>query len=265
MSLINLVNHPSIYFQEVQVGSLLPMSRDMALDNMPPEATHILFIDSDMKSISPEMVTDMLDADKDIIAPIMVQRKPPFFPAFGYFDDPDHINSHEELAQKVIGINKEFNDPKVIVPKNRMLAEVRWCGLACTLVKKRVFDRIARPRFEIRSYPDMALIKERRNALLEEAETAGWTREELADKLIDIGIECNANNVIGEDILFCAKAAKYGFKTWVHLGYFIEHVGETGYHIGDFIEIMNNPTLKNRMETLTYVWRSEQRTQETTP
>jgi glycosyltransferase involved in cell wall biosynthesis len=76
--------------------------------------------------------------------------------------------------------------------KNRGIVEVAGCGMGCALIKSKVFQTIPYPHFEYHS-------------------------------------ALNHKNTISEDIDFCMKARKKGFKIWADSSVICDHIGNTKF------------------------------------
>ena len=76
--------------------------------------------------------------------------------------------------------------------KNRGIVEVAGCGMGCALIKSKVFETIPYPHFEYHS-------------------------------------ALNHKNTISEDIDFCMKARKKGFKIWADSSVICDHIGNTKF------------------------------------
>lgn len=71
------------------------------------------------------------------------------------------------------------------ITRDKINGEIMWCGLGCTLVKRKVFDVLERPYF----------------------------RDDMQLRLNDMQwIEAPKNRYGGQDIWFCCKAREKGFK-----------------------------------------------------
>ena len=103
-------------------GTIIPGLRmDLAKRALEMEATHILWIDCDMK-FKPENVRKLMSRDKDIVAANYYRRLPP----------------HEPTA---IGLDGKYCRPKV------GLEEVIYCGMGLMLTKTSVFKDVEQPWF----------------------------------------------------------------------------------------------------------------------
>ena len=91
--------------------------------------------------------------------------------------------------------NEKFYDPIKDWPDDTLI-EVDAVGGACMLIKAEVFNNIKRPWFHFYSDRDMDM---------------------------------------GEDIFFCRKAKRKGYKIWLDTGLIIGHVGDCAYTIFDYL------------------------------
>jgi GT2 family glycosyltransferase len=84
----------------------------------------LLFVDSDMV-VPPDMLTRLIDADKDIVSALAFRRTPGYEPC----------------------IFKECNeqDAKFYLDYPKGLIEIEGVGMACTLIKRKVFETVPEP------------------------------------------------------------------------------------------------------------------------
>ncbi len=236
-------------------GCLLPLARNQVLYNFYKvvesqpdleQPTHFLFIDSDTCGITPQLVSDLLAADKPIISPLLISRNPPFPPAVNYLKD-GLVSSHEELL-KIMSYPKE----------KRPCIKVKSTGMACTLIRKEIFDTMPRPWFHCDRKPRPEFkeeIKKKFEFLTTTSALETLTNSGLFTEGVSLGLNAHkGTEPIGEDINFCYDAARYKFDTWVHTGCYINHIGEVQYNFGDTLLFLKQPDLLSRLEQVTYVW-----------
>jgi hypothetical protein len=244
--LFNLM--PAIKGVFCSTGCLLPFNRNQLIHNLFESLdnySHILFIDSDTCGFNIQTLQSLYNSDKDIISPIMVSRNPPFNPIHSYLPDGDCKN-HQQFFERL-----SRKDSKGCI-------KVRSTGMAFTLIKCEIFKKVSSPWFHHDRRPRISFIEERQSFInsvkgkeIEEIEEI----EEIIDKSINLGRTCHkGTSVIGEDVAFCDEARRFGYETWINCDYYISHIGETKFNIRDTVSFLNDPTLKSRMEQLTYVW-----------
>ena len=110
----------------------------------------LLFVDSDMV-VPVDLLTRLIEADKDIVSALAFRRTPGYEPC----------------------IFKECNeqDAKFYLDYPKGLIEIQGVGMACTLIKRRVFETVPQPWY----FP---------------------------------------HKVLGEDLSFCVRARKAGFRIY---------------------------------------------------
>lgn len=131
LDLVNLVgyttaNHPEVRVQSYQVrGTILPEQRaTLVRVAMQHGATHILFVDSDMRFPKDGLIR-LLDHHKPIVAANYATRRPPIIPTAEHRDFGFLFTT----------------------PESSGLAEVTRCGMGFMLVDMAVFATIPEPWF----------------------------------------------------------------------------------------------------------------------
>jgi len=247
----NLISMMSTgYFEGIvcTTGTLLPMARSEVVSQIYsfcPDFTHILFIDGDMSGFNQLMVERMVEQDKDIIAPIMTRRVPPFLPAV-VFDEKEEIANLNDFLT-------------IFTKKEKPTIKIESIGMAFTLVKKQVFDTIGtkehgwfftdrRPRVTLKAEMEREIDKLNTINLDDPI-------KECFERGVNVGLGARTNTkFIGEDVNFCLEANRHNFSVYCDTSMFINHLGETKYNIGDWLDFASNPKLKSRMEQMTYVF-----------
>jgi len=151
--------------------SLVYTAREQAAETfLSGEYDALLFVDSDMV-VPVDLLTKLIEADKDVVSALAFRRTAPYEPC----------------------IFKKCNtkDAKFYLDYPKGLVEIQGVGMACTLIKRRVFETVPRPWF----FP---------------------------------------HKTLGEDLSFCVRARKTGFKifcnTELKCGHVtLETVGECHY------------------------------------
>lgn len=215
------------FIGSVQVcGTLLPIARNECLARiMHLDFTHLLFIDGDIVGVTSELVDKLLEADKDVICPVSVYRKPPYVP---------HLLK-EDLPKLIEQLAKDQQDREII--------KVGGVSLSCCLIKKEVLiktveragdnkhciwfanDRGPRPSFFEETQVKLLELKEDK-VDVETAFKAG----------LSLGINAHVGGAfIGEDYSFCNKVNACGFSCWMDTRFYIGHIGEQAFDIQDWI------------------------------
>lgn len=130
----------------------------------------LLFLDSDMAP-RPDLIQRLLAHDKDIVSAMAFKRVPPYSPCF--YPKVDYIPAGEVGGPAV----KLFQADDW----TKGLGEIEGVGMACTLIRKGVFEKVPAPRF-------MPM------------------------------------PVLAEDLGFCLRARRAGFKIYVDTTQVVPHV-----------------------------------------
>ena len=107
--------------------SLVYTAREQAAEAfLSGEYDALLFIDSDMV-VPADLLTKLVEADKDIVSALAFRRTPPYEPC---------------IFKKCDLENTEFwfDYPKGLI-------EIQGVGMACTLIKREVFETVPKPWF----------------------------------------------------------------------------------------------------------------------
>lgn len=222
------------------VGSLLPHARNHLINRVykeHPTFTHILMYDVDMYGLEPEFLADAVQYD--VVAPIMTQRTAPFKICSDGFSRP-----FDELVRE------------------KAVAECERVGSGCLVLSRRVLDDVwentpsGRIWFNTDRQPRKTLCTEA-EARIKGLILASGDFEAKNDLIAEIiedaylnGLKDGINghlgtDLLGEDITFCDKVRRQGFKVHTHCGYSIKHIGECAYGLEDNIEF------KERLEQFT--------------
>lgn len=255
--LVHLLTVPQIYAINFTVGSLLPMARNTAISKVYssfPDFTHLLFVDGDVVWVTPTLVKNLLEADKDLIAPVSVQRKPPF--------------TLHALAEDIEPIVEELKKPQ----DERQILKVNGLGFSCCLIKREVLDRTAEKIGT--GYTWITLDRQPRDSFFDEIEQAQMnlrqaeysSDEEMLDEHFKCGLKLGltahhgALNY-GEDFAFCIKARKAGFDCFMHTGLQVGHIGDCICYPNDYLDYLyakqHNIELLNRFNAQTLTWQTK--------
>lgn len=216
------------------VGSLLPHARNHLINKVykeHPTFTHLLMYDVDMYGLSPEFLVDAVNYD--VIAPIMTQRNAPF---------------------KIC--SDGLSQPMEQLMRSKSVAECRRVGSGCMCIKREVLDDIwentpsGRSWFNTDRQPRPTLQSESEAKIADlwlEADTFE-AKNDLIKELIEhcylTGLKDGLNatigtDLLGEDITFCEKVRRNGWKVYTHCGYSIKHIGECAYGLEDNVEFFS--------------------------
>lgn len=128
------IEHPYDYIDGTFVmrqGSMLPLMRDeLVLRAIDQEATHILFIDSDMSFCS-EMLIELLRHDVDVVAVNAATKQLPITPTV-------RLKAEDVLVPVYQRDSHHFKNP---------LQKVHRVGTGIMLIKTDVFKKMKRPYF----------------------------------------------------------------------------------------------------------------------
>lgn len=191
-SLFNLRRPCHIGFLMV-TGHLINTTRNVAVQQMlAGDWTHLFFVDDD-NPFPRDTLEKFLEADKDIVsAPIVTRR-------------PNAEGKHElcafyaEWHGDVQGLNRivAFRD-------EGYLQKVDACGMACTLIKRKVLETVSE------QYHQQAF---------------EWTTFLLNDPIKRRG-KLISRQVAGEDCAFCMRATDAGFEVWLDTRIRPLHLGD---------------------------------------
>ena len=175
-------------------------------------ATHILYVDSDMSFPSNSLMRLLL-RDKDIIGVPYPMRSYP----------------HEMIGK-----------PTVITPDGKYddVTEMEFLGCGLLLIKTDVFKAIKKPWFyETYFYPDREPDDQLRDMLRDQFPAMPDTA--LNDVLSLPSVkgwlaEGDPTHTHGEDVAFCYKAKRHGYKIWADMDLMMEvqHIGKKHNQIG---------------------------------
>jgi len=219
---MNLVSSGILCGWSVIRSTLLPTARNIVttklLENF-PDATHILYLDDDMADFNENHIKSLVNADKDIIAPLMVRRMPPFQPVCNPLGGPDKLL--EEIQK----------------PKPQPL-ECEHVGTGILLAKTSVMRRIPIHTSNSAEPHDEWFTMDR----YDEADkiAAGLPSAEMSPKsIVEYTLKQHKTyDMRGEDVYFCNRARSKGAHVWVHAGCQVSHLGSTPFHVGHWINAL---------------------------
>lgn len=173
-------------------ASLLPIARTNAVKRaLESDASHILLIDQDTTGFTGEAVLRMAFHDLPIVSAYVCRRSPPYDPVHRYLS-PDGTPQ------------APCPTPHELWKMETGLVEECWgVGMAFTLVKREVFEKIGEPYFRF-----IPADYEAKNP------ASGWFH--------------------GEDHSLCVLAREKGFKSYVDCGVHLGHVRSTETSVDDW-------------------------------
>ena len=131
-SLFNLQRVGNVYAKMLQCSLLVKSRTDLALMAVQEKADYILWIDSDMvfpDTLLIDLMRDIEDGKKDIVAGVCHMRKEPYKPVLW-----------SKLRQ---GLRPTENESECLVDYPRDgLFEVEGCGFGCILMKTEVIEAV---------------------------------------------------------------------------------------------------------------------------
>lgn len=187
-----------------------------------PDFTHLLFLDSDQCDFDIHSVMKLLEANKPIIAGVTVMRKKPE-------DAPRRPQTF--IPIEMVG------GPKYQEVALTGVIEVKCTGLFFTLIQKQVLDAMQEETPDGPVWIKSGRLFPRDSFGAEAEEFIKRNKNSGPDALreaIKLGLTAyNGAKFIGEDYEFCLRAKILGFKSYVHCGVQLGHIGSEVFRIGD--------------------------------
>ena len=172
------------------------------------KATHLFFIDSDIKFAAEEIIKLVL-RDKDIVGGAYPSKKEPPFYVLNKVPEPE--------------IEGE-------------LYEVRHLGTGFLMIKRQVFDKL------IEVHQD----KKFKDSLNLGSNADGEPYEKWMYNLFDVIID-EQGHLLSEDWVFCDRARAQGFKVWCDTTILLHHVGYHTFQGNlDKLKATINPPTENK-------------------
>jgi hypothetical protein len=173
--------------------SLIPRARNgLANQFMKDDATHLLFIDADIR-FEPEDILKLLDADKDIICGIYPKKEINWH-VVRHAIDTGVTNDQLKYYTGAHVVNLVNYDGQVCVPANEPV-EIWNGGTGMMLIKREVFEKLSE---HVPVYI---------NDLLD---SAGTMKPEPIREYFATSIEEGTNRLLSEDYHFCNLWRKHG-------------------------------------------------------
>lgn len=183
------------------IAELRDMATTIWYDTL--DASHILFIDSDM-GFPPDLVIDMLLLDEPIVGTIYRQRR-------------------EQVSWAGSGTGEAMTERK----GNFMCVE--GVGMGCTLIRRDVITTM------LEKMPEIVDTRLDLHPAKETMKAAGANRLIRAFEKIDLP----ERGLVSEDLSFCLRWQKCGGRVWASIGHRVSHVGPYDY-AGRYLDQFEN-------------------------
>lgn len=213
-------------------NAMIHLSRNMAISNLSPDATHALFLDDDMLP-KPNALLELLAADKPVISALCTTRGEPIT-VVGKYYDPET----DGFAQ----IHR--------VPLDKTVEGSLAPGAAFLLVKKEVIDQVIDYYLSAQDW----LVENRRaldrlkvrseNREHERKRIEGERRKNFENDRA-VRVFCHPVNEhereLGEDIAFARKLLHLGIPVCIAGATQVGHMGEHPYSVWDIVNQETEP------------------------
>ena len=179
-----------------------------------PECTHLLFIDSDIKFNSQDVIK-MIEADKDIICGIYPKKE------INWVEVDKAVKEgvpHDQLKTRTASlvINLKNYEGSITVPRDQPV-EIFNGGTGFMLIKRNTFEVM---KSVVESYNNDVLFLD------------GGISNDRITEYFACAIEPGTERLLSEDYFFCWKAREAGLKVWAapwaQLGHFGSYLFEGG-------------------------------------
>jgi hypothetical protein len=188
--------------------SLIQRARNLlAQQFLKSEATHMLFIDADIK-FNPDDILHMVHADKDIICGIYPKKEINWETVKNAIDSNVTIENLKHHTGAFV-VNLVGYEKQATVPINQPL-EIWNGGTGFMLIKREVFEGM---KDKLPWY--LNNVQEMRS---------GANGEKVIEYFATM-IEDKTNLLLSEDYYFCKKAREHGFKVWAAPWAQLAHIG----------------------------------------
>lgn len=212
-------------------STLVPRARNelvqLALNDEEFNATHILFIDSDI-GFSYKNVDRLLGANKDIVAGAYGKKKMDWKKIIAEVRANPDIDE-KTLRARTLEYTLTVDDPQNPVLKNGLL-KVNEAGTGLMLIKRAVFEKI-RQHFPDRQYTDSPTI-------LDDPLTGEETKSPCTNNydFFGLGTSCpgHEDRYLGEDFYFCRLWERCGGEIWVDVVEGLSHHSPSVEFRGNF-------------------------------
>lgn len=204
--------------------SLITRARAMLVANFldNPDATHLLFIDSDI-SFEPDQFLRLFMQDKDFTAAMYPVKE------IDWVNQPI-LHSQGEAADTAglnyVGVLCSGDDLKV----ENQFATAVYAGTGFQLIKRHVFEKLAA------AHPELAFSKIHGTI---SSTKSGSPMHALFDPMIDH----DSGEYLSEDFAFCRRWRALGGEIWLDLRSQLTHIGSTAFR-GNTIPRYFHPSTK---------------------
>ena len=178
-----------------------------------PAATHLMFIDADIK-FNPADIVHMLRADKDIICGIYPKKEINWYTVEQAVKDGVPVDQLKNKTGSMV-VNLVGYEGEVTVPASEPI-EIWNGGTGFMLIKKEV----------------MMQLKEVLPSYVNDVKVLSGQVTDRITEYFACAIEPGIERLLSEDYYFCWKAREHGIKIhaapWVNLGHFGSYLFEGG-------------------------------------
>lgn len=198
-----------------------------------PPADWFFFLDDDIL-IEPHYIQRLLSHKKDIVAGICTVRRDPPKPTIRFW--------REDLKAFVEPVEWDWGSEK--------LMEIDAAGAACMLVNRRVLEAMAEAHLDChfereedrRKFPGVDVdaywnqkSRYRKERFESAAEAGEWQKMDCFWFQLLSNVVDEQTSELGEDLSFCWKAKKLGYRIYADPQVLPGHLGEYSYSIRDWI------------------------------
>jgi len=232
-SFIDLMRQAPKYHRiNVVDSTLLPYARNKLVRmtyEVYPDFTHIIFVDDDMCGYLEEHFDALIQADKPIVSALVTTRRPPYQMVNSFPNMPP-----EQILQHI---------------ENMDILQSDLVGMAFTCIKREVFDATGEKLLEGNKKADGDILwftmdRSPRVDFEDEVENLineAFKHKDELDTYLYRAVALGQNShlgtpLVGEDCAFVRKAKTLSFKSYVHMGVLISHLGTKECNIKDSIK-----------------------------
>jgi hypothetical protein len=170
-------------------------------------ATHLLFIDSDIK-FQPEHIFPMLEADKEIICGIYPKKEVNWTSVKQAMDNNVDTDKLKHYTGAFV-VNLVDYSGSVTVPINQPV-EIWNGGTGFMLIKREVFEKL---KDKVPTYTNNVV------------DLANTLKDDMISEYFTTSIERPTNILLSEDYHFCKLAREHGIKVWAAPWVQLAHIG----------------------------------------
>ncbi len=209
-------------FAVLRGESLISRARNnLAADFLKSDCTHLLFLDTDL-SFNPDMVTEMIAADQDVIGGTYPKKMLNGDAVKGLVQSSGEFDLHH-------GCKPVLNFKAGSAHVENGIVEVHDVGTGLMLIKRKVLEKMTRSRY-VEKY------------VSNHDDSQGDKRWDFFP--VKVHNENGNRILLSEDYMFCRNWQKMGGKIYAHVTYPVLHTG-----IMDYVWDIKKSGLVNREET----------------